>query len=91
MSIYEDIKPLGLEGVNTYPLASRPSKVATDDFARPFAEDSTLKEFLSSLPDILAVQSIREIAARCVARARRGGRSSGASAGTSSRSGSRRS
>jgi hypothetical protein len=64
MSIYEDIQPLGLEGVSTYPLASRPSKVAVEDFARPFAEDASLRDFLSSLPNILAVQSIREIAAR---------------------------
>jgi CBS domain-containing protein len=63
MSIYEDIEPLGLEGVKTYPLAERPSKVVTGDFARPFGEEATLKEFLSSLPNILAVQSIREIAA----------------------------
>jgi hypothetical protein len=69
MSIYDDIQPLELEGVSTYPLASRPSKVTVEDFARPFAEDVTLREFLSSLPNILAVQSIREIAAR-VRRAR---------------------
>jgi deoxyhypusine synthase len=73
MSIYDDIRPLGLEGVNTYPLADRPSKVSTDDFARPFAEGATLKEFLSSLPNILAVQSIREIAAS-VRRARESGK-----------------
>ena len=64
MSIYEDIQPLGLEGVSTYPLASRPSKVTVEDFARPFGEDASLRDFLSSLPNILAVQSIREIAAR---------------------------
>ncbi len=64
MSIYEGIEPLGLEGVSTYPLASRPSKVAAEDFARPFGEDASLRDFLSSLPNILAVQSIREIAAR---------------------------
>src|SRR5215217_9286250 len=64
MSIYEGIQPLGLEGVSTYPLASRPSKVTVEDFARPFGEGATLKEFLSSLPNILAVQSIREVAAR---------------------------
>ncbi|HEX8149605.1 MAG TPA: hypothetical protein VF591_20670 [Pyrinomonadaceae bacterium] len=64
MSIYEDIQPLGLEGVSTYPLASRPSKVAVEDFARPFGEDASLRDFLSSLPNILAVQSIREVAAR---------------------------
>ncbi|MFL6285336.1 MAG: hypothetical protein ACJ74Q_19540 [Pyrinomonadaceae bacterium] len=73
MSIYEDIQPLGLEGVNTYPLAERPSKVSTEDFARPFRESATLKEFLSSLPNILAVQSIREIAAS-IRRARAAGK-----------------
>ena len=64
MSIYEDIQPLGLEGVSTYPLASRPSKVTVEDFARPLVEEASLRDFLSSLPNILAVQSIREVAAR---------------------------
>src|SRR5256714_7802223 len=64
MSIYDDIKPLGLEGVNTYPLAERPSKVAVEDFARPFGEDSTLRDFLASLPNILAVQSLRALASQ---------------------------
>jgi hypothetical protein len=73
MSIYEDIEPLGLEGVNTYPLASRPSKVGVGDFARPFGEDASLRDFLSSLPNILAVQSLREVAAR-MRRARESGK-----------------
>jgi hypothetical protein len=73
MSIYDDIEPLGLEGVNTYPLASRPSKVGVGDFARPFGEDASLRDFLSSLPNILAVQSLREIAAR-MRRARESGK-----------------
>lgn len=65
MSIYEDdVRPLNLDGVNTYPLATRPSKVTTKDFARPVSEDSTLATFLNSLPDILAVRSLRELAAR---------------------------
>jgi len=65
MSIYEDqLRPLELDGVKTYPLASRPSKVSLDDFARPTSEDSSLKDFLASLPNILAVQSLREIAVR---------------------------
>src|SRR2546423_15181326 len=64
MSIYDDIKPLGLEGVNTSPLAERPSKVAVEDFARPFSEDSTLRDFLASLPNILAVQSLRALASQ---------------------------
>src|SRR5882762_4276406 len=63
-SSYDDLKALGLEKVSTYPLASRPSKVSLDDFAKPIAEDSSLKDFLQSLPNILAVQSLRGLAAR---------------------------
>jgi hypothetical protein len=65
MSIYDpDFRPLDLHSVKTYPLASRPSKVSLDDFAKPIAEDSSLKDFLASLPDILAVQSLRKLAAQ---------------------------
>lgn len=63
-SSYEDLRPLDLSEVSTYPLASRPSKVALDDFASTVQADSSLKDFLASLPNILAVQSLREIAAR---------------------------
>jgi hypothetical protein len=65
VSIYEDdLRPLGLEDVSTYPLASRPSKVTVTDFARPVAENSSLRDFLKKLPDILAVRSLRELAAQ---------------------------
>jgi len=75
VSIYDEegIRPLGLESVNTYPLASRPSKVAVEDFARPVDENSSLRDFLKTLPDILAVRSIRDIAAR-MRRARESGK-----------------
>jgi hypothetical protein len=65
MSIYDDqLKPLELHAVKTYPLASRPSKVSLDDFAHLVQTDSSLKDFLASLPNILAVQNLRAIAAR---------------------------
>lgn len=65
MSIYEDnVRPLSLEKVSTYPLASRPSKVSLDDFARPIQGGDSLQDFLASLPNILAVQSLRELAGR---------------------------
>jgi len=64
MSIYEDLQPISLDEVHTYPLASRPSKVTVADFAKPISEDSSLRDYLQSLPNILAVQSVREIAAR---------------------------
>jgi len=63
MSIY-DPKPIGLDKVKTYPLASRPSKVSLDDFAKPVGEASSLQSFLASLPNILAVQSLRDLAAQ---------------------------
>lgn len=64
-SVYDnDLKPLSLEEVSTYPLTSRPSKVSLDDFARPVDESSSLTDFLNSLSNILAVQSLRELSAR---------------------------
>jgi hypothetical protein len=64
MSIYEQFKPIELEKINTYKLASRPSKVTVNDFARPLEGDDSLAQFLDKLPDILAVKSLREIAAQ---------------------------
>lgn len=65
VSIYEDdVRPLSLDGVSTYPLAARPSKVVITDFARPIEADSSLHEFLRRLPNILAVRSLRELAAQ---------------------------
>ena len=67
-SIYDD-QPLDLDKVTTYPLASRKSKVTIADFAQPTTPDASLKDFLSSLPNILAVQSLRQLTER-VERAR---------------------
>jgi hypothetical protein len=64
-SIYGDeLRPLPLDKVSTYPLASRPSKVSLDDFAKPLSDDSSLREFLDGLPNILAVQNLHELAER---------------------------
>ena len=69
MSIYDGLEPIDLTEIKTYELASRPSKVTTDDFARAVTESDSLAEFLDKLPNILAVQSMRELAVR-VRRAR---------------------
>ncbi len=64
-SIYaDDLRPLRLAEVKTYPLAERASKVTLDDFSRPIEANSTLQVFLASLPNILAVQSLRQLSAR---------------------------
>ncbi|MBK7934600.1 MAG: hypothetical protein IPK01_14245 [Acidobacteria bacterium] len=63
MSIYDQIQPIDLSKINTYELASRPSKVTVADFAEPVADAESLAGFLGKLPDILAVKSLREVAA----------------------------
>jgi hypothetical protein len=65
MSQYDDkLRPIDLKDVKTYPLASRPSKVSLDDFAKPTTPDSSTREWLSSLPNVLAVTSLRQLAGR---------------------------
>ena len=66
------IDPLSLEDLTTYSLKDRPSKVSHQDFARPWTKGGSFKEFLSRLPNILAGQTLREIAAAWV-RAHRAG------------------
>jgi hypothetical protein len=73
MSIYEELQPISLDQVSTYPLSSRPSKVTVADFATPVAAGSSLAQYLASLPNILAVQNLRELASR-IRRARRLGK-----------------
>ena len=68
-SNYEELKPIDLGNVKTYPLASRTSKVNLGDFGKPVGSGASLGEFLSSLPNVLAVQSLRQIVER-VRRAR---------------------
>jgi hypothetical protein len=63
MSRYK-FTPLAFDGISTYPLASRPSKVTTQDFARPVQEDSSLKNFFAGLPNLLAAGELKELAAR---------------------------
>lgn len=47
--------------VSTYPLASRPSKVRHEDFARPWNPNSGFAGWLDSLPSILAVNDLRAV------------------------------
>ena len=62
MSVYENLQPIDLNEIETYELASRPSKVTVSDFATPVVEDDSLGDFLGKLPNILAVQSLRAVA-----------------------------
>jgi hypothetical protein len=57
------LRPLSLDGVRTYPLASRKSKVSRADFARPHRRGGSLAAFLSGLPRILAGDTLRALCA----------------------------
>ncbi|HIJ77796.1 MAG: hypothetical protein OEY01_00625 [Desulfobulbaceae bacterium] len=46
-------EPLNFSGLNTYSVHDRFSKVTVDNFGKPLAPGSTLKQFIESLPDQL--------------------------------------
>src|SRR5882724_5735529 len=62
MTVYP-ILPLQFGDIATYPLASRTSKVTVADFAKPPAPNSPLKNFLDSLPNLLAANDLRDLLA----------------------------
>jgi hypothetical protein len=63
-----------LSDVRTYPLASRKSKAAAADFARPYVEGAGVNALVESLPHILAGADFRAVVdAICEARARDAG------------------
>ena len=62
MTVYL-IQPITLGDVRTYPLASRKNKVTVKEFAKPPLANLSLTKFLDSLPAILAVNDLRDIAA----------------------------
>lgn len=63
------LAPLALDGVATYPLHRRKSKVALRDFARPLGKGARARDLLASLPRILAGDTLRKLAGE-IARAR---------------------
>jgi len=59
MSKYK-VDPLWPEKLDTYPLKSRKSKVNHKDFAQRFTPDKSFKNFVESLPDILAAKDFKK-------------------------------
>ncbi len=67
------IEPLSLEGIETYSLQERHSKVSRADFGRAWEKGGSLREFVDRLPNLLAGETLRQVAAAWV-KARRDGR-----------------
>jgi hypothetical protein len=55
------IKPLDLDGISTYPLESRKSKVNSGMFAKAMDGSENTLGFISKLPRILAGESLRDL------------------------------
>ena len=62
----DQFKPIDLSGVRTYSLADRDSKVRVDDFAKPWQKKASFRDFLTSLPDILAGEELKSVIAAIV-------------------------
>jgi hypothetical protein len=66
-----DWRPLELKGIKTSSLQKRKSKVGVDSFASPLRPASSFKEFLHSLPKILAAEDFQRVVSRIVEAVRR--------------------
>ena len=60
-------QPLDFSGLNTYSIHGRYSKVTVDNFAKPLAPGSSLKEFIASLPEQLLGLDFPELVGRLAA------------------------
>jgi hypothetical protein len=56
------VRPYNLDGIRTYPLKDRTSKISVDAFCRPHNKGGTVSEFLQRLPGILGAQNLRDLA-----------------------------
>ena len=55
------MKPFDLNGLKTYDLESRPSKVFHEDLGQPVSAEATVAEWLDCLPRQLAVNALRRV------------------------------
>jgi hypothetical protein len=60
------VKRLDLSKIKSYSLKNRESKVRVHDFAKPCAKDGSFRNFVDSLPDILAAKNFKDVIAAVV-------------------------
>jgi hypothetical protein len=65
-------EPLSLDGIKTYSLTERHSKVSLRDFGRAFKPGGSFREFVDRLPRLLAGEALRQVAAAWVKASRQG-------------------
>jgi hypothetical protein len=64
--------PISLEGIRTYPLKERANKVGIDDFAKPWISGGDMRDWINSLPAVLAGHDFREVADKIVSAVKSG-------------------
>jgi hypothetical protein len=67
------MKPFDLQGLRTYDLGSRPSKVFVEDLGRPLPAGAGVADWLDALPKQLAAETLRKVRDHLL-RAKREGR-----------------
>src|SRR4030095_5892719 len=72
-SAFENYKPYDLNGLKTYDLSSRPSKVFHDALGRPTEPGTSVAAWLASLPRQLAANDVRRVAGHIGRACRAGG------------------
>lgn len=58
--------PISMDGVKTYPLKNRPSKVNIDEFGKPWRAGGDLGQWIDSLPQVLAGKDFKSVLDRLV-------------------------
>jgi len=58
--------PISLDGIRTYPLKERVSKIGIDDFGKPWTSGGHLRDWINALPQILAGRDFRKVADKIV-------------------------
>jgi hypothetical protein len=76
----ESCRPYDLNGLKTYDLSSRPSKVFHDDLGQPVTPETSVDQWLASLPKQLAAVELRRVSSH-LCRAYQEGRTAAAAAG----------
>lgn len=56
-----NFSPLKLDGLNTYSLADRKSKVSREHFAGPWQKGKSFAEFIETLPEILGSRDLKTV------------------------------
>lgn len=72
-SLLSTCRPFDLNGLKTYELQSRPSKVFVEDLGRPASAEGPMGDWLDTLPRSLAANDLRKVRDH-ICRARRDGR-----------------